>query len=126
MSYHQPIRVRFAPAPTGMMHLGNVRTALINFIFARQKQGTFVVRIEDTDRERNFDPQAQAILEDLASLGLTYDEGPICDGPYSPYFQSQRTDLYAQHLDLLKQSDRAYPCFCTVQDLERKKAQQIA
>ena len=87
------IRVRFAPAPTGMMHLGNVRAALMNYLFAKQKKGTFVLRIEDTDQERNFDPQAIKIIEDLTWLDLMFDEGPGQGGPYAPYFQSQR-DAY--------------------------------
>ena len=70
------VRVRFAPAPTGLMHLGNVRAALINYLFARQKNGSFILRIEDTDPQRNFDPGAIQIMEDLAWLGLSYDEGP--------------------------------------------------
>src|SRR5437868_4289602 len=95
------VRVRFAPAPTGLMHLGNVRTALMNYLFARQKNGTFVIRIEDTDQQRNFDPGAQQILKDLSWLGLTFDEGPGKGGPHEPYFQSQRTALYQEKLQLL-------------------------
>ena len=81
------VRVRFAPSPTGMMHLGNVRTALINFLFARQKEGVFVLRIEDTDAQRMLDPEEKKILEDLTWLGFSYDEGPIVGGQHAPYFQ---------------------------------------
>lgn len=92
-------RVRFAPAPTGMMHLGNVRTALMNYLLAQQQKGTFIIRVEDTDPERNFDPGAVKILEDLAWLGLTYQEGPHKDGGHGPYYQSKRTDIYRKKLD---------------------------
>lgn len=120
------IRVRFAPAPTGMMHLGNVSTALLNYLFARQKNGTFIIRIEDTDFERNFDPKAEKIIEDLTWLGLTYDEGPTIEGAYTPYFQSQRTSLYQRKLDILKEKNLVYRCFCTTEELEKKRARQIA
>jgi glutamyl-tRNA synthetase len=119
-------RLRFAPSPTGMMHIGNVRSALMNFLFAKQKKGTFVLRIEDTDQARNFDPQATHIIEDLTWLGLTYDEGPIVGGPYAPYFQSERANLYDNALNELKQQNLVYPCFCTAEELERRRARQIA
>src|SRR5947207_3345155 len=92
------VRVRFAPAPTGFMHLGNIRTALMNYMYAKQKKGTFVLRIEDTDPKRNYDPHAEHIIADLQWLGLDYDEGPIKSGPHEPYFQSQRIDIYQQKL----------------------------
>ena len=120
------VRVRFAPAPTGFMHLGNVRAALMNYLFARQKAGVFVVRIEDTDATRNVDPGAKHILDDLLWLSLSYDEGPGCGGPYAPYFQSERTHLYAEYLQLLKDKNRVYPCFCTLEELEKKRKRQIA
>jgi glutamyl-tRNA synthetase len=122
----QKIRVRFAPSPTGMMHLGNVRAALINLLFAKQKQGTFILRIEDTDAQRMFDPQAQKIIEDLAWLGISYDEGPIVNGPYAPYFQSERTPLYQKQLDVLAKKNAIYRCFCTEEDLEKKRLRQQA
>lgn len=122
----QKVRVRFAPSPTGMMHLGNVRAALINFIFAQQKNGTFVLRIEDTDAQRMFDPQAQQILQDLAWLQLTYNEGPGIDGPYAPYYQSERTELYQKQLDIFAQKKAIYRCFCTEQELEKKRLRQQA
>jgi nondiscriminating glutamyl-tRNA synthetase len=120
------IRVRFAPSPTGMMHLGNVRAALINFLFAKQKEGTFILRIEDTDAQRMFDPEAQKIIEDLTWLGLTYDEGPHVGGPYTPYYQSARTDLYEQQRINFEEKKLIYRCFCTEQELEKKRLRQQA
>jgi nondiscriminating glutamyl-tRNA synthetase len=120
------IRTRFAPSPTGTMHIGNVRTALMNYLFAQQKAGTFIIRIEDTDAERNFDPGAQQILADLAWLGIPFAEGPHVGGNYAPYFQSERSDLYKTHLKKLIDTDYAYPCFCTSEELEKKRARQIA
>lgn len=120
------LRVRFAPAPTGMMHLGNVRTALMNFLIAQQKDGTFVLRIEDTDAERNFDPGAVKIREDLAWLGLNFNEGPDKDGGYGPYFQSQRNNIYNKKLEELIAMGNAYRCFCTTEELDRKRERQIA
>ncbi len=120
------IRVRFAPSPTGLLHLGSVRTALFNYLFAKQKNGTFVLRIEDTDPERNFDPGAKIILEDLAWLDLNYNEGPVVGGPYAPYFQSERTSLYQEKLKELEEKNTIYRCFCTEELLEKKRARQIA
>lgn len=120
------IRVRFAPAPTGMMHLGNVRTALMNYLFAKQKGGTFALRIEDTDTERNYDPTAEKIIEDLTWLGITYNEGPIVGGPHKPYFQSMRDAIYQERLAELYNNGKAYRCFCTQEELEKKRERQIA
>lgn len=120
------IRVRFAPAPTGMMHLGNVRTALLNFLFAKQKGGTFVLRIEDTDSARNYDPHAEKIIENLTWLGLEYHEGPLKEGAHGPYFQSQRTTIYQRHLQELVSNGFVYRCFCTPEELEQKRQRQIA
>lgn len=120
------VRVRFAPSPTGMMHLGNVRAALINYLFARQKNGAFILRIEDTDAQRMFDPQAKKIIEDLKWLGLAYDEGPHVGGSYGPYFQSERAHLYQKHLNILQEKNAIYPCFCTEEELEKKRLRQQA
>lgn len=120
------VRVRFAPSPTGMMHLGNVRTALMNYLFAKQKKGTFIIRIEDTDFERNFDPEAKQILADLAWLGLEYTEGPVKGGPHAPYFQSQRTSLYQSKLKEFEEKKLIYRCFCSSEELERKRQRQLA
>lgn len=124
MSTH--VRLRFAPSPTGIMHLGNIRAALINYLFARQKKGTFLIRIEDTDPQRNTDPAGKQILADLAWLGLNYDEGPDIGGPYAPYLQSERSDLYQEHLKMLLAKNLVYRCFCTTDELEKKRLRQIA
>ena len=120
------VRVRFAPSPTGMMHLGNVRTALINYLFAKQKNGAFVLRIEDTDPERNFDKGAKIIISDLGWLDLKYDEGPQVGGPYKPYFQSERANIYKEKLDHLKKEKKIYRCFCTQEELNKKRQRQLA
>lgn len=126
MTSSRSVRVRFAPSPTGMMHLGNVRAALLNYLFAQQKNGTFILRIEDTDQERNFDPQGTKIIEDLLWLGLDYEEGPIKGGHYEPYFQSKRTAIYQEKLTLLEHRNLVYRCFCTVEELEKKRQRQLA
>ncbi len=118
--------VRFAPSPTGFMHLGNVRAALLNFLFARQKEGTFILRIEDTDPQRNVDVGAKHILDDLSWLNLTYDQGPIKGGPNAPYFQSERTNYYKTYLEKLKAKNMVYSCFCSPEELETKRQRQIA
>lgn len=118
-------RVRFAPSPTGIMHIGNVRTALLNYIFALKHQGTFVLRIEDTDQERNIDVQ-KSILNHLTWLNLTYQEGPYIGGDYGPYFQSQRHEIYGKYLQKLRDAHVVYRCFCTAEQLEAKRNRQIA
>jgi glutamyl-tRNA synthetase len=120
------VRARFAPAPTGMMHLGNIRVAVLNYIFAKKYNGTFIIRIEDTDAERNYDPQAHKILSDLAWLGLVHDEGPVVNGHYRPYFQSQRTTIYQEKLDELIAKGAVYRCFCSPEELEKKRQRQLA
>lgn len=126
MNTNTPIRVRFAPSPTGLMHLGNVRTALMNYLFAKQKKGTFVIRIEDTDLQRNFDPEATKIISDLTWLGLDYQEGPVKGGPYIPYFQSQRGNIYQEYIQKLRDKNKIYRCFCTPEELEKKRQRQVA
>jgi nondiscriminating glutamyl-tRNA synthetase len=108
------------------MHLGNVRTALINYLYARQKGGKCIIRIEDTDPQRNFDPGGKKIMEDLTWLGITYDEGPDLGGPYGPYIQSQRGAFYAERLQYLIQHNFVYRCFCTPEELEKKRQRQIS
>ena len=120
------VRVRFAPSPTGRMHLGGVRTALLNFLFAHQKNGTFVLRIEDTDRERMFDPEAKLIIADLLWLGLKFEEGPGIGGPFAPYYQSERDAIYQDQLDILKNKKLVYKCFCTTEELAKRRERQIA
>lgn len=119
-------RLRFAPAPTGIMHIGNIRAALLNYLFSRQKNATFVLRIEDTDLERNFDPGGKQIISDLNWLGIEYDEGPVKGGPFGPYFQSQRNDVYEKSLKYIVENGAAYRCFCSIEELEKKRQRQIA
>jgi nondiscriminating glutamyl-tRNA synthetase len=119
-------RVRFAPAPTGLMHIGNIRTALLNYLYSLQTNGSFILRIEDTDPERNFDPEAKEILKDLQWLNINYDEGPQKGGPHEPYFQSKRTEIYKKYLNKLKEAEKIYRCFCTGEELEKKRNRQIA
>ncbi|MDO9557037.1 MAG: glutamate--tRNA ligase [Coriobacteriia bacterium] len=115
------VRVRFAPSPTGHLHIGGARTAIYNWAFARRHGGTFVLRIEDTDPERSTDENTQAILRAMEWLGLDYDEGPGVGGPYGPYFQTQRFASYADALERLKAADATYPCFCTPAQLDTKR-----
>lgn len=118
------IRVRYAPSPTGLQHIGGIRTALFNYLFARSLGGKFVLRIEDTDRER-FDPAAlQDIYDSFAWLGISWDEGPDKDGPYGPYFQSERQASYEAAARELTESGHAYECFCTTERLEALRAEQ--
>ncbi|MGQ9500900.1 MAG: glutamate--tRNA ligase [Anaerolineae bacterium] len=112
MSQTETVRVRFAPSPTGLLHVGGLRTALFNWLFARHCGGTFILRIEDTDRKR-YDPRALPdLLESLRWLGLDWDEGPEVGGAYGPYFQSQRIHLYQRYARQLIESGDAYYCFC--------------
>jgi len=120
------VRVRFAPSPTGYLHIGGARTALFNWLYARRHGGTFVLRIEDTDKERSTDENTSAILEGLRWLGLDWDEGPEVGGPHAPYFQSQRGALYRSYIDRLLQEGKAYRCYCTAEELDAKKAQAQA
>ncbi len=129
--YHQfvtptsQVRVRFAPSPTGHLHVGNARTALFNWLFARHHEGTMVLRIEDTDVERSEARFEDQLIADLKWLGLDWDEGPDLGGPFGPYRQSDRVELYREHAERLLEARKAYLCFCTEGDLqnEREKAQ---
>ena len=118
----KPVRVRFAPSPTGKLHIGGARTAIYNWAFARATGGTFVLRIEDTDPERSTEENTQIILRAIRWLGLEWDEGPDVGGEYGPYFQTQRMDTYAAALERLKERGAAYPCFCTKEELDEKRA----
>ncbi len=122
----EPVRVRFAPSPTGHLHIGGARTALFNWLFARGRGGIFVLRLEDTDVERSTDESARMILDDLKWLGLDWDEGPEKGGAYGPYLQSQRLELYRRLAAELVAGGRAYPCFCSAELLELKRQQAIA
>lgn len=112
------VRTRFAPSPTGRLHLGNVRAAAFNWLFARHHGGTFVLRIEDTDDERNVEGGEAGILEDLRWLGLDWDEGPGVGGPHGPYRQSERARQHRRQVQDLVNAGRAYPCYCTDEQLE--------
>ena len=107
------IKTRFAPSPTGEMHLGNCRTALLNWIFAKSKDSIFLLRVEDTDLKRSSAMYTDQILTDLTWLGLTWDEGPNTSGKLGPYFQSQRQSIYKQYYDYLLDKKQAYFCFCS-------------
>ncbi|MGQ9622390.1 MAG: glutamate--tRNA ligase [Candidatus Caldatribacteriaceae bacterium] len=122
----ETVRVRFAPSPTGFLHLGGARTALFNWAFARKHGGVFVLRIEDTDLTRSTEESVQVILESLKWLGLFWDEGPEIGGPYGPYFQSQRLHLYRQEAERLLEEDLAYECFCTPEELKERKERALA
>lgn len=122
MADEKPVRVRFAPSPTGKLHVGGARTAIDNWAFARSHNGTFVLRIEDTDPERSTEENVQVILNAMKWLGLTWDEGPEVGGEYGPYYQTQRFDTYRDALERLKERGAVYPCFCTKEELDKKRA----
>jgi len=119
------VRVRFAPSPTGHVHVGNARTALFNWLFARHHGGVYVLRIEDTDVERSREEYEQQLLEDLRWFGLDWDEGPGEGGPFGPYRQSERLDVYAKHAAQLVEQGRAYYCFCSAQQLEAEREEAL-
>ena len=111
------VRTRFAPSPTGYMHVGNLRTALYAWLIARHAGGTFLLRIEDTDQERLVEDAAEVIYRTMAQCGLTHDEGPDIGGPVGPYIQTQRRDIYGRYAELLLEKGCAYRCFCTEERL---------
>jgi len=122
----EPVRVRFAPSPTGNLHVGGARTPLFNWLFARHNGGVFVLRIEDTDLERSQEVYTKAILDGLRWLGLDWDEGPDVGGPHGPYFQTQRGQLYRQSVDRLLAEGKLYHCFCSPEALEEMRKDQAA
>jgi glutamyl-tRNA synthetase len=124
-------RVRFAPSPTGLLHVGNARTALYNWLFARRSGGKFILRIEDTDLERSEAQHETQLMEDLHWLGIDWDEGPGTilepdQGEFGPYRQSERLEIYAEHTERLLAEGKAYRCFCTPEELEAERAQAAA
>lgn len=121
-----PVRVRFAPSPTGYLHVGGARTALFNYLFARRHGGAFLLRIEDTDQDRNVKEAVEAIYDGMRWLGLHWDEGPDVGGPHGPYFQSQRLPLYAAAGNRLLAEGKAYRCFCAPEDLKRRREAALA
>ena len=115
------VRVRIAPSPSGNLHIGTARTALFNYLFAKKMGGKFILRIEDTDAERTSQEYIDNIFDSLKALGLNWDEGPDVGGPYGPYTQSQRFDIYPKYVQQLLDSGFAYECFCTPEELEQEK-----
>ncbi|KAA3613397.1 MAG: glutamate--tRNA ligase [Planctomycetota bacterium] len=126
MTSDRPVRVRFAPSPTGRLHIGGARTALFNWAFARRHGGRFLLRVEDTDTERNTDESLHSILNSLRWLGLDWDEGPEVGGEFGPYFQSQRKSLYQQAIDRLLAEGKLYRCFATPEELQELRERQMA
>ena len=121
---NKEIRVRFAPSPTGPLHIGNARTLLFNYLFAKKYGGQIVLRIEDTDTQRSELRWIQEIIDELTWLGIEWDEGPDVGGKFGPYKQSQRLDIYKGYLEKLLQEKKAYYCFCLPEDLEAKRQDQ--
>ncbi|USY51404.1 glutamate--tRNA ligase [Bacillus altitudinis] len=120
------VRVRYAPSPTGHLHIGNARTALFNYLFARSQGGKFIIRIEDTDQKRNVEGGEESQLRHLQWLGIDWDESIDKDGGYGPYRQSERNDIYKKYYDELLEKDLAYKCYCTAEELEEEREAQIA
>ena len=117
------VRTRFAPSPTGYLHIGGLRTALYAWLYARKNHGKFILRIEDTDRNRLVDEASEIIYRTLRDTGLTYDEGPDVGGPVGPYIQSQRQEIYQQYARELVERGAAYYCFCKKERLEQMRSQ---
>lgn len=120
------IRTRFAPSPTGYVHIGSLRTALFNYLFTRKNKGVMVLRIEDTDQKRLVEGAVENLISTLKMLGLDYDEGPIAGGQLGPYVQSERTEIYRKYANELIEKGKAYRCFCTEERLEEMRTRQMA
>ena len=120
---HGRVRTRFAPSPTGYMHVGNLRTALYTYFIARHADGDFILRIEDTDQKRKVEDAVAVIKRTMADCGLDYDEGPDVGGPVGPYVQTERREIYQKYAELLVEKGAAYRCFCTEDRLEALHAQ---
>lgn len=118
------VRVRYAPSPTGHLHIGNARTALFNYLFARHNGGDFILRIEDTDAKRNIADGESSQLDNLTWLGMDWDEGPDKPGNYGPYRQSERGSVYNPLIEQLLLSNRAYKCYCSEEELEAERDAQ--
>ncbi len=114
----EPVRVRFAPSPTGKIHAGNIHTAVFDYLFARHTGGKFILRIEDTDTTRKEEGAVELVMEAMRWLGLNWDEGPDIGGPYAPYVQSQRLHLYQEAAERLVAQGNAYYCHCSPERLE--------
>ena len=120
------IRDRYAPSPTGLQHVGGIRTALFNYLFARSKGGKFILRLEDTDRTRSEDRYVQNLYDTFAWLGIKWDEGPDTGGPFAPYIQSERNNLYKEHAENLVKSGGGYYCFCSAERLDKIRQEREA
>jgi glutamyl-tRNA synthetase len=120
------VRVRFAPSPTGYLHIGSARSALFNWMFARKHQGQFILRIEDTDQKRSIEGAVEAIMDALRWLGLDWDEGPDIGGEFGPYVQTERAELYRKWAGWLLEQGHAYKCFCTPSRLDEMRKRQMA
>jgi glutamyl-tRNA synthetase len=120
----KPVRVRFAPSPTGRMHIASGRMALYNYLMARQTGGKFLLRVEDTDQRRYVPTAEQELYDGMHWMGLEWDEGPDVGGPYSPYRQSERKEIYQEYANQLIESGHAYYCFCTSERLEQVRQEQ--
>ncbi len=125
-SPESPVRTRFAPSPTGFLHIGGLRTALYSYLLAKQHHGQFILRLEDTDRERYVEGATEAIYKSLKWADINYDEGPDIGGPFGPYIQSQRLNIYKKYANELLEKGLAYPCFCDGKTLEETRKEQIA
>ncbi|PLT31305.1 glutamate--tRNA ligase [Peribacillus deserti] len=123
---NKEIRVRYAPSPTGNLHIGNARTALFNYLFARNKGGKFIIRIEDTDKKRNIEGGEQSQLKYLKWLGMDWDESVDVGGEYGPYRQSERNDIYKKYYTELLEKDLAYKCYCSEEELAAEREEQMA
>ena len=119
------VRTRFAPSPTGFMHIGNLRTGLYTYLYARKHKGTFILRIEDTDQERKVEGAVEAIYRTLNIAGMDYDEGPDKDGGYGPYVQTERMGLYKEYAEKLVELGGAYYCFCDKERLASLKTEVV-
>ena len=120
------VRVRYAPSPTGHLHIGNARTALFNYLFARNQGGKFIIRIEDTDKKRNIAGGEESQLKYLKWLGMDWDESVDVGGEYGPYRQSERNDIYQTYYNQLLENGHAYKCYCTEAEIEAEREEQMA
>ena len=121
----KPVRVRFAPSPTGHMHLGSARTGLYDYLLAQKTGGKFILRIEDSDRKRYVPSAEQELIDGLHWLGINWDEGPDIGGPYGPYRQSERKQIYQDYARQLVEMGKAFYCFCTPERLDQVRQQQM-